>query len=570
VAAAARAQQAAPSGATRPSASDAIVSGRVVQQDGKPVGGASVVLIGTSDTVATTDDGGFTLRALPGAYVLSIRRLGFRLERFAVTLTAGETREVTIVANRAVPVLPTVTTTAQERAAYRSVGFEQRMEAGNGQFLTYEQIVQKQAPKFSLLLRGMRGVKVWRNSTNPAMQFGEIVEGTRGAGSCVSFIVDGVPQQELNSRDADNIVDISSVAAVEVYSPSERPAQFGSLEERPPEVGNPASDPIDPAQRVRVDQQCTLVMVWSLGRLGLPARDTKPIQGQGTTEPTSPSEVTEALAVFRGDATCKPGLTQDTTNLVIYATLEGTPPGSVTDSAWTRYRDTVLSVLERFAALPSQLILPAFGLPLGRAGASVDGSGADGGLTVAPTLSNVIAFTLDPNGSLLHADVAASSLSGAADTSVLAAVQRASAVHALPPLPVVQTPIDSAPLYFLVASIEPAPGTRAAVLGQLQVPVWPLAHRARLAPDPRNQDSAGTADSVMAEMVIDPAGRAVPSTVRTITGPSSGAASSRPPALWVDGLLQQLTFEPAVVGTCRVPELVLQKIAVPESGDRGR
>ena len=44
-----------------------------------------------------------------------------------------------------IPVLPTVTTTARERAAYQSVGFEQRMRMGNGQFLTYEQIVEEAA-----------------------------------------------------------------------------------------------------------------------------------------------------------------------------------------------------------------------------------------------------------------------------------------------------------------------------------------------------------------------------------------------------------------------------------------
>lgn len=158
------------------------LSGHVVQQDGKPVVGAAVKLVGTSDSAVTADDGGFAIHAPTGAYILSIRRLGFRFERFAVTLAAGEQRDVTIVESRVVPVLPTVTTTAQERAAYRSVGFEQRMQAGNGQFLTYEQIQQRHATRVSQLLDGMRGLQV---SKKDPKSFDYSVQGTRGAGSCV-------------------------------------------------------------------------------------------------------------------------------------------------------------------------------------------------------------------------------------------------------------------------------------------------------------------------------------------------------------------------------------------------
>ena len=135
--------------------------GRIVRPDGAPVSGAAVEVVGTHDTATTDATGHFTIRAgQPGPYVVSVRRLGFEPSRFAATFTSQSERDVSVTLVRTIPVLPVVTTTAAERAAYRDVGLDQRMQAGIGQFLTDAQIEHLQATKLSELLGGMRGIAV--------------------------------------------------------------------------------------------------------------------------------------------------------------------------------------------------------------------------------------------------------------------------------------------------------------------------------------------------------------------------------------------------------------------------
>ena len=120
-----------------------------------------VALIRTNDTTVTNDSGRFVLQApRSGAYMLNVRRLGFEPQRLAVSISPERAGRVTSTLIRTVPVLPTVTTTAAERRAYRDVGFDDRMRAGIGYFLTYDQIVRKQATAFGDLLKDAPGVQL--------------------------------------------------------------------------------------------------------------------------------------------------------------------------------------------------------------------------------------------------------------------------------------------------------------------------------------------------------------------------------------------------------------------------
>jgi len=239
------------------------------------------------------------------------------------------------------------------------------------------------------------------------------------------------------------------------------------------------------------------------------------------------------------------------------------------DTAWVQYKEHVLAALNRWSALPSELILPTFGLPFAlRRGPKAAARGAHPDLDVAPTLSNVVAFTLDATGALMSVQVAASSLSGGADTSVLAMVERAGSAHDFPPMPFVDGKQDSARFYLVVASVEPAPGTRAAVLGQLEVPVWGFSRPARLAagPQPSDDSRAGRdsahVNSVTMELIVDAEGRAVGRTARILGGLGGPSAESSTRLLQ---MLPQFRFDPALIGTCRVPQLVIQSFPVPET-----
>jgi len=543
----------------------AAFAGHVTDSIGTPVAQAVVLLAGTTDSAVTSDDGYFVVRNLtPGAYLVSVGRIGFRPKRFAMTLAAGQTRETTIVVTRFVPILETVTTTARERSAYRAVGFDQRMQIGIGQFLTYDQVVRRQPICFTDLLHQIRGI--WVKGSCPP---GAAVTGTRGVGSCVSYVVDGAPLGLVGGESPDNLIEPSLVGAIEVYSASERPAGFGGMEEHPmPAPGTP----VPPVGFDR--QQCVLVMVWTrakLGLVGLPgASDAVTPRGTSTSGATTTADVTRGRTVFVPDAECRPVPALDTTDLVIYGNVEGAPPRPMSDTSWEEYKARVLAALGRWPALPSELVLPSVGLPFAN-GAGPDGRVPGRHPDVTPALSAVLQFTLDATGALKSAHVVATSLSPNADTSILAMVERAGSAHEFPPLPAIGSGEDSVPLYLVVESVAPTPGQHGAVLGQLEVPVWRLTRAARLAPGPQPTDAGrvggdpSRADSVTVKMVVDATGHPVRRTAQLEVSPLSAGRAPVESEARLLAMLPQFRFVPALIGTCRMPQLVIQTFAAPET-----
>ncbi len=519
------------------------LAGRVVQPDSTPVSGAAVGLVGTHDTATTDGAGHFTIRAAQsGPYLVTVRRLGFQPVRIAVSLSSRDEREVSVTLVRTVPLLPTVTTTAAERAAYRTVGFEQRLRAGNGYFMTYDQIVRKQATQFSDLFQNVPGLKV----TRPRRQFGAAIRQSRGGPNCVSYVIDGNPQPILLEHSAegtplgpespDHLFNVADIGAIEVYQASERPVQWGS-------------------------DWCALVVIWTRTRLGLtPAKVTA-----DDNAPRSSGPVIRGTPAVVADARCTLPASSDTMDFPIYATLHTDAPQRLSRKTWARYADSVLGVIQRWSVVPTDLALSTFGLPFVK---DPDGSGEQP-LEVSPALSTVIRFTLDSDGTLMQARVAASARSGGADTSLLALLARAASAHAFPSVPRGPDRPSSVDFDLLVSLTEPVEDLRSAVLGRLEVPVWTLSQKATLASDasgatPSGQGSAARTDSVSVEMVVDPDGRAVVSSARalTLSDHQRAAAQDDSGRARMAQSLEALHFDPARIGACRVPQLVIQPITV--------
>ncbi len=528
-----------------------VLSGRVLQSDGIPVGRAVVALLGTRDSAVTNSDGHFVLRtAMPGTYMVSVRGLGLRPERFVATLAAQPTRDLVISMDRPVPVLATVTTTSDPARASQT-GFEKRRAMGIGQFLTYDQIQSKHAAAFTELLRTVAGISVMPTSLQP----GGMTTGNRGPGSCVSYFVDGVPQLQLmehtvdnraiGPESPDNLIDVSQVGAIEVYSASERPAEFQGTQEH-------AMLPGAPIPRVGLDrQQCALVVVWSRGRIATTASSPAPKSSVTGNE-------TRVTAVFGEDSACGALPVHSTIGESVYATLQGTPSRPVADSAWTEYEERVLRSVHRWAVLPTELTLPAFdvvdSIGLRRARQLRD---------VAPSLSSVIEFTIDSEGVLAEAHVAAASLSGVADTSMLVMLAQAAGAHDFPPLPSSPQGRGVARFDLVISSGGVAPGGLSVVVGRVAVPVWHLSRPARLVQKPRRA-GALNADSVTIEAVVDARGRADTTTARVVRRSASAASGDESAIDQRAGqILSSLQFEPAQIAGCSVAQLVDQPIAVP-------
>jgi hypothetical protein len=439
---------------------------------------------------------------------------------------------------------------------------------GIGQFMTYDQIQSKHAASFTQLLQTLGGVSVMPTSLQP----GGATSGSRGPGSCVSYVVDGVPQLQLMEHTVDNgaiagespdnLIDVSQVGAIEVYSSSERPAEFHGSQEHPMLPGSPVP-------RVGLDrQQCALVVVWTRTRLGVPATGTP-------ARSTATGDETRVEPVFGDDSACATHPVPSATVLTIYATLQGVPSRPVADSAWNEYTGRVLRAVRRWAVLPTELTLPIFGLVDTQRGVDSYGALRPHQLRdVAPTLSSVIGFTIDSAGALVEIHVAASSLSGAADTSMLVMLAQAAAAHDFPPVPF--SPAGTGPARFdlVVSPGLPALGTKAVVIGQVAVPVWRLSRPARLVPKPRRL-GAPAADSVTIEAVVGAQGRVDMTTTRMMRAPAPATDVVRAPtspatdasdtafAMRAAQVLSSLRFEPAQIAGCSIAQLVVEHIAVP-------
>ena len=493
----------------------------------------------------------------------------------AVTVLASRPSVVTITVTPTVPILAQVVTTGHYPAGYATVGLDKRMQAGLGQFLTSDQIEHRQAANFSQLLQTMRGIKLSQN----VHQFGATAEGTRGPGSCVAYVLDGVPQTQLmdntggsmpesiGPESLDNLIEPAAIGAIEVYSSSQRPAGFGTLEEHP--LGSAGDQP------TKIDlnaQQCALVVIWTRARLGLTGSDTATAHAgvRAALTLAAGTDVPKArgTAVFPsvGATACVPPAPIDTIRLNVYGVLQSAIDPDGRDSALAHYSDRVLEAFRKTFALPSRLVLPVFGYAHP---ALVPGSLKQQGLAVAPGLSTVVAFTLDATGAVLESHVRTSSLSGNADTGALAAVQSAAAIHAFPAIST--PPPGRQPLRFevTVTTITPDLAQRVAILDQIDVADYRLARPVELIPSSyadlmaNKSPPTGPPDSAVFEMVVDENGKAIMSTVRAFT-PTAGRAgeqSYRGFVARIANLLPSFRFDPAMIGTCPVRQITLQPFA---------
>ena len=101
------------------------ITGHVTAQAGaQPLVDARIVLIGTSITGTTGQDGGFTLRNVPaGTAQLQVLRVGYQSQKRAVPVTAGQTATADFALTVAIAQLEEIVTTA--------TGQTRRVELGN-------------------------------------------------------------------------------------------------------------------------------------------------------------------------------------------------------------------------------------------------------------------------------------------------------------------------------------------------------------------------------------------------------------------------------------------------------
>ena len=225
-----------------------VVIGQIVDEKGTPIPHADVTLAGSRSTTATGESGSFALRDLPaGSQTIQVRKVGFVAVDTALTLSSRSPVQVAMTLHAAAVTLNTVDVQAKRLVALQRVGFERRRQKGIGHYLTGDDIRKRGKGRFSDVARTVPGLLVrYTESGLPV-----IVQGrgaTNSLTGCINYLLDGNPYLDRPPGTIDGLVKSEDIIALEVYEPSEVPADLT--------VSQAGSS------------SCTLVVIWTRATSG--------------------------------------------------------------------------------------------------------------------------------------------------------------------------------------------------------------------------------------------------------------------------------------------------------------
>jgi hypothetical protein len=175
-----------------------------------PIEGAVVTLHFTGKSARTDSAGRFRLLDVePGAGLVQVRALGYRMGSWSVKLAEGETLADTLQLEPVAIQLPDVVVEAPPNNDWRSpAAFERRRARGGGYFITEEQIRQQHANSLAELLRTVPGV------TTACNYFGCAVRMNRSPRPCApEYFLDGYPATFATGPS----FPIQAIRGVEIY-----------------------------------------------------------------------------------------------------------------------------------------------------------------------------------------------------------------------------------------------------------------------------------------------------------------------------------------------------------------
>jgi hypothetical protein len=244
----------------------AIVAGHVLAEDGTPVEGATVTILGGREQAPTNADGAYGLRGPEGSQVLLVRRIGLDAAVVPIELGAKLPRLVNVRMQRLPPTLDVVTVVADRLRlgpVYDAIGLTQRVRDGHGHILKLDDIERKQASEAIQLAEGIPGVR-YRADHNgrlhlyPARDAG--LATIASYGDCTAYIIDGNLLGNGNAVYTVDKMDIPLVNEDEAALP--KPGDLIAMEVYQP--GEPSPLEIPAVNR------CLKVFFWTKAMLGKP------------------------------------------------------------------------------------------------------------------------------------------------------------------------------------------------------------------------------------------------------------------------------------------------------------
>jgi hypothetical protein len=201
------------------------LAGRVVSADSQPLSGAEATVTGTAGKAQTTENGEFSLHALPsGTHELVIRKLGYEPVALSVELTRREPRTVAVVLPLRAPELAAVQVKGTAESGLKRAGFLDRKAMGLGFFITPSMIDSLHPAALSDLLNAAPGIQV------TTTDWGTQIQSTRSVAlmkdACVNVFVDRTPWSSIMAGDLDSAFPVADVIAIEVYGGISVPSEF--------------------------------------------------------------------------------------------------------------------------------------------------------------------------------------------------------------------------------------------------------------------------------------------------------------------------------------------------------
>lgn len=213
-------------------ASTGLVRGRLVEVQGRPVGGAELRIFPGATRLVTDSTGTFTLPDGPaGTREFLVRRVGYAPLMVSVEVPAGDTATIEVplgqMARSLAPVVVEARLTSMNLA-----GFELRRQArvGAGTFIGRDEIVRRSAGSWASLLRSMASVRVEESAAT-----GEVRVYGRGGDNPSELVVDRCTMRMIvdgavipDGLPLNDLPPLPEVAGIEIYqSVGAVPPQFG-------------------------------------------------------------------------------------------------------------------------------------------------------------------------------------------------------------------------------------------------------------------------------------------------------------------------------------------------------
>lgn len=196
------------------------IKGVVKDSLGIRIGGAEVVLRGSSVRIESDDHGEFNLAKIPaGQITLAVRRIGFRPDSAQIMVQAGQIIPLELTVDRLAIELQPVLVYGRRNITGRMAGFYYRKGRGIGHFVTREEIERRNPANLTDMFRMIPGARV--ESRGP----GRNIIRFRGTQCAPLTWLDGTP---LFAGEFDlDALSPRSLEGMEIYSgPSSVPTEF--------------------------------------------------------------------------------------------------------------------------------------------------------------------------------------------------------------------------------------------------------------------------------------------------------------------------------------------------------